>query len=77
MKGDHHIKLGHIQFAVAAFALAGTFHHCLKTADTSPLEPGALDHKFYAAGVGNVLTVDLTNGGRREPIKVTRKPRTP
>jgi len=41
---------------------AGTFHHCLETAEITGLEPGALEHKFYAPGVGNVLTVDLVTG---------------
>jgi hypothetical protein len=41
---------------------AGTFHHCLETAEVTGLEPGALEHKFYAKGVGNVLTVDLITG---------------
>jgi len=41
---------------------AGTYHHCLETAEITGLEPGALEHKFYAAGVGNVLTVDLVTG---------------
>ncbi|HWZ82340.1 MAG TPA: hypothetical protein VNW47_06945 [Terriglobales bacterium] len=41
---------------------AGTFHHCLETEEVTGLEPGALEHKFYAPGVGNVLTVDLVTG---------------
>jgi len=41
---------------------AGTFHHCLETAEVTGLELGALEHKFYAKGVGNVLTVDLITG---------------
>ena len=41
---------------------AGTFHHCLETAEVTGLEPGALEHKFYAKGVGNVQTVDLVTG---------------
>jgi len=41
---------------------AGTYHHCLETAEITGLEPGALEHKFYAPGVGNVLTVDLVTG---------------
>ena len=39
-----------------------TFHHCLETEEITGLEPGALEHKFYAPGVGNVLTVDLVTG---------------
>ncbi len=31
---------------------AGRFTGCLKTEETSPLEPGVKEHKLYAAGVG-------------------------
>jgi hypothetical protein len=31
---------------------AGTFTDCLKTRETTPLEPDAVDFKFYAPGVG-------------------------
>ena len=34
----------------------------LETEEVTGLEPGALEHKFYAPGVGNVLTVDLVTG---------------
>ena len=34
---------------------AGTFENCLKTEDTTPLEPDAVEHKYYAKGVGPVL----------------------
>jgi hypothetical protein len=40
----------------------GTFNNCLETYEISGLEPGALEHKFYAPGVGNVQTVDLVTG---------------
>jgi hypothetical protein len=33
---------------------AGTFKNCLKTEETSRLEPGTKDYKFYAAGIGLV-----------------------
>ena len=49
----------------------GSFNNCLKTEETSPLEPDALEHKFYANGVGNVLTVDEVTGERAELVKVT------
>jgi hypothetical protein len=41
---------------------AGTFHHCLETQEITGLEPGALEHKFYARGIGNVQTIDLVTG---------------
>ena len=33
---------------------AGTFNNCLKTKETTPLEPDAKEFKFYAAGIGLV-----------------------
>ena len=48
----------------------GTFEHCLKSEETTPLEPDALEDKFYAAGVGNVLTVDLVSGERDELVQI-------
>ncbi len=38
----------------------GAFEHCLKTKESSPLAPGDLEWKFYAAG--NLLTVDKQTG---------------
>jgi hypothetical protein len=48
----------------------GTFQHCLKSAETTPLEPGALEDKFYATDVGNVLTADQVSGERDELIQI-------
>ncbi len=49
---------------------AGEFHGCLKTEETTPLEPDALEDKYYASGVGNVLTVDLQAGDRIKLVKI-------
>ena len=49
---------------------AGTFHHCLETAEVTGLEPGALEHKFYAKGIGNVQTVDLVTGDKFPLVQV-------
>jgi hypothetical protein len=47
-----------------------TYPHCLKTTETSPLEPDALENKFYAPNVGNVLVVDVTAGEKSELVQV-------
>ena len=44
--------------------------HCLKTEETTPLEPDAREDKYYAPGVGNVLTVDLQAGDRIKLVKI-------
>jgi hypothetical protein len=48
----------------------GTFDHCVKIEETSPLEPDALEWKFYAPGVGLVLDLDLETGDRLELVEI-------
>ncbi len=38
---------------------AGAFEDCLKTEETTPLEPGVKEYKYYARGVGLVQDGDL------------------
>ena len=40
----------------------GTLHHCLKQAEFTPLEPAALEHKFYCPGIGVVRERDVRGG---------------
>ncbi len=49
----------------------GTFDDCLKSLETTPLEPDAREEKFYARGIGNVLAVDLETGERDELVSIT------
>ena len=49
---------------------AGTFHRCLKSRETTPLETDLLEYKFYAPDVGNVLTVDARTGDRTELVQI-------
>jgi hypothetical protein len=44
----------------------GSFEGVLKTKDTNAVEPGVLEHKYYAKGVGPVLAVNVSGGGREE-----------
>lgn len=43
----------------------GAFDNCILTEEWSPLEPGVVEHKYYAEGVGNIKTV-MTAGGNEE-----------
>ena len=38
---------------------AGQFHDCVKTEETTPLEPGAKEYKVFAKGIGIVQDGDL------------------
>ena len=49
---------------------AGTFTHCLRTPETTPLEPDLHEAKWYAPGVGQVLTLDLDTGEKSELIRI-------
>jgi hypothetical protein len=49
----------------------GTFTNCLKTADFSPLEPGIVEHKYYAKDVGLVLETKPGSDERLELISFT------
>ncbi len=40
----------------------GAFDHVLQTLETTPLEPDAREHKYYAPGVGLIQEVDVNSG---------------
>jgi hypothetical protein len=46
----------------------GEFRDVLMTKDFTPLEPHLLEHKFYAKGVGPVLTLTVSGGSDREEL---------
>jgi hypothetical protein len=46
----------------------GTFENCVKTQDSTPLEPDAVEYKYYARGVGHVLRTTKDGGGREELV---------
>lgn len=47
---------------------AGHFTHLLMTKNFNPLEPGALEYKFYARGVGPVLALGVSGDVDREEL---------
>ena len=49
----------------------GSFDGLLKTEDTTPLEPDVLENKFYAKGVGPILAIAVSCGGRQELLRFT------
>jgi hypothetical protein len=54
----------------------GHFDDVLLTKDTITIEPGVLEYKLYAPGVGPVLILDIAggSGGREELISMERVP---
>jgi hypothetical protein len=47
---------------------AGRYKNALVTMDTSAVEPDAVEYKFYATGVGPVLSQDISGGTAREEL---------
>ena len=46
----------------------GVFGNLVITKEFTPLEPGVVEHKFYAPGVGQVLAVTVSGGSSREEL---------
>jgi hypothetical protein len=62
---DHFQVLARGQTATVPFR---TFHDALLTKEWTPLEPGVLDHKFYARGIGTVLEQTVKGGNERNEL---------
>jgi hypothetical protein len=51
----------------------GSYDRVIKTQDTTPLEPGLVEHKWYAPGVGTVQEQDVKGGDEKVTlVKLTR-----
>lgn len=51
----------------------GSFDHALQTKEWTPLEPGVVDNKYYAVGIGEVKAINLVPGDElMELVSVTR-----
>ena len=51
----------------------GSFEQLLQTKEYTPLEPGVVEHKFYAQGVGPILEVTVSGGSGREELVQRRE----
>ncbi len=51
---------------------AGVFMHCIASDEWSPLDAGSgsTERKFFAPGIGLVLTVNLGTGEREELVAI-------
>jgi hypothetical protein len=43
----------------------GSSQHAMLTKETTPLEPGTIDHKIYVRGIGTVLELTVKGGNER------------
>jgi hypothetical protein len=47
----------------------GKFHNCLKTSEFTPLQPNAVEQKFYAAGIGFIRS-QTVRGSESEVVRL-------
>jgi hypothetical protein len=80
MSGLQEYYTGH---AEDSFVVIGLFEtvtgavsaDALLTRETTPLEPGVVDHKLYVRGIGTVVEQTVKGGDERnELVSVTRTP---
>jgi hypothetical protein len=55
----------------ASTPVASCTNTCLVTEETTPLDPGLLEHKYYKAGVGFILQIKPATGERLDLVEVT------
>jgi len=46
----------------------GEFANLVITKEFTPLEPGVVEHKFYAPGIGQVMAITVSGGSSREEL---------
>ena len=51
----------------------GRYQNAVMTKDLVPLEPKVSEHKFYAPGVGLVLSLKISGGSDREELVSYRR----
>ena len=50
-----------------------SFRHTMLTKEWTPLEPGVIDHKYYARGIGTVLERTVKGGNERNELVSFRR----
>ena len=50
----------------------GSFENCLLTKDWNPLEPGVIENKYFAPGIGFIMEVKVKGGDEKvELVDIT------
>ena len=67
---DHFEVVAMHQTAVVPYR---TFRGAMLTKEWTPLEPGVIDHKYYARGIGTVLEQTVKGGNERNELASFRR----
>ena len=68
LKGEAEDHFQVIAIGVTAAVPFKTFKGALLTKEWTPLEPGVIDHKYYARGIGTVLEQTVKGGDERNEL---------
>jgi hypothetical protein len=68
LKGEAEDHFAVVSMHETAVVPYGTFHGAMLTKEWTPLEPGAIDHKYYARGIGTVLEQTVKGGNERNAL---------
>jgi len=68
LKGEAEDMAEVLSITAAVTVATGSYTGMVQTKETTPLEPDALENKYYARGIGPVLTVDVAGGGVRDEL---------
>jgi hypothetical protein len=72
LKGEAEDRGRVLSLSARAKVPFGSFHKLLLTEDSTPLEPDATEHKYYAKGVGSVLELGVSGNARAELVSFTK-----
>jgi hypothetical protein len=64
---EDHFKI--LDLSASVSTPAATSKKALLTQETTPLEPGVVDHKFYVRGIGTVLEQTVKGGNERNTLE--------
>jgi len=71
-KGEAEDMAEVLSLTESASVIYGSFDNLLMTREWTPLEPGVVEHKYYAPGVGLILEVVVEGGSERvELVEIT------
>jgi len=73
LKGEAEDHFQVVAKAVAATVPFKTFRGAMLTKEWTPLEPGVIDHKYYARGIGTVLEQTVKGGNERNELVLFRR----
>ena len=73
LKGEAEDHFQVVTIGVEATVPFKGFHGAMLTKEWTPLEPGVIDHKYYARGIGTVLEQTVKGGNERNELVSFRR----